>query len=449
MSTRILVGHVLDMLKTLPDEHVQACVTSPPYWGLRDYGTKPVAWPAITYSPMPGLSACVEVPAMICSLGLEPTLDSFIGHMILVFREVRRVLKDDGTVWMNMGDSYAGNRGREQGPVITGKNKTSSFDGQVAQRNAMTASRRRDNEPIPRSDVRIAGLKPKDLVGQPWRLALALQADGWWLRQDIIWQKLNPMPESVRDRCTKAHEYVFLLAKSARYFYDFEAMQEPCSESTNARVAQDVEAQAGSLRAHAGEGRGGKPMKAMVRKLPGNKTHKGTAAYEAGDEKHRTKAGLVAYSQRLAEEAERPIVKYLDRQQERAAASARMGRGAGFRKVTADDSGTKNNESFNQAMVVMPAARNRRSVWTVGTEPFKEAHFATFPTELIRPCIEASTPIGGTVLDIFFGAGTTGLVCDRLQRNCIGIELNPVYAEIARRRIVGESTLLADVEVVA
>lgn len=384
MSTRILVGHVLDMLKTLPDEHVQACVTSPPYWGLRDYGTKPVAWPAITYSPMPGLSACVEVPAMICSLGIEPTLDSFIGHMILVFREVRRVLKDDGTVWMNMGDSYAGNRGREQGPAITSKNKTSSFDGQVAQRNAMTASRRRDNEPIPRSDVRIAGLKPKDLVGQPWRLALALQADGWWLRQDIIWQKLNPMPESVRDRCTKAHEYVFLLAKSARYFYDFEAMQKPCSESTNARVAQDVEAQAGSLRAHAGEGRGGKPMKAMVRKLPGN-----------------------------------------------------------------DDSGTKNNESFNQAMVVMPAARNRRSVWTVGTEPFKEAHFATFPTELIRPCIEASTPIGGTVLDIFFGAGTTGLVCDRLQRNCIGIELNPVYAEIARRRIVGESTLLADVEVVA
>lgn len=199
------LGCVLDVLPRLAAEGLQAqtCVTSPPYWGLRDYGVPPSRWPEIEFVPMAGLPPVV-VPAWDGCLGLEPDPLMFTAHLVHVFRLVWDVLADDGTCWVNLGDSYAGSR-----------------SGQ-----GMTPSRRRDDAPIPRSDVRVAGLKPKDLVGQPWRVAFALQADGWYLRRDVIWHKVNAMPESVTDRPTSANEVVFLLAKEPQYYYDADAIKE-------------------------------------------------------------------------------------------------------------------------------------------------------------------------------------------------------------------------------
>lgn len=366
MTVTIKVGDALEQLATLPDESVHCVVTSPPYWGLRDYG-------------------------MGGQIGLEATPQAFVDKLVAVFREVRRVLRADGTCWVNMGDSYAANRSYQ-----VPDNKV----GDVGNRKGMTASRRRDDAMIPRSDLRVEGLKPKDLVGMPWRLAFALQADGWWLRQDIIWHKPNPMPESVRDRCTKAHEYVFLLTKSERYWYDAEAISEQSSGNTNQRRPTGwADEGKKSARQWATEQRQGR---------------KHLDAYEAGDERHRTKAGLVDYATKV-------------------------------RKLAEPGSGIKNTGSFDQAMSVMPERRNKRSVWTITTKGFSEAHFATFPPELPETCIKAGCPERGTVLDPFFGAGTTGLVADRLGRDCIGIELNPDYADMARRRIHADAPLLADV----
>lgn len=267
------------------------------------------------------------------------------------------------------------------------------------------------------------GLATKNLIGIPWRVAFALQADGWILRQDIIWSKPNPMPESVTDRCTKAHEYLFLLSKSPHYYFDQDAILEPMAGSSLERLSQDVDSQTGSDRV---PGKTNGTMKAVSRAhLPGNKTHKGTTAYEAGDERMRTKAGLVNYAEKM-----------------RAKGNAKTFRGGG--------SYTQGQSFDNEAVVDrdshgntpnLTGTRNRRSVWTVATMPFKEAHFATFPTALIEPCIKAGCPKGGTVLDPFGGAGTTGLVADRLQRNAILIELNPTYAEMADRRIRGDAPL--------
>ncbi len=232
------------------------------------------------------------------------------------------------------------------------------------------------------------GLKPKDLIGQPWRVAFALQADGWYLRQEIIWHKPNPMPESVRDRCTKAHEQVFLLSKSERYYYDFEAMQEPASPLTHAR-------------------------------MPGNGKLV-PAGWAQGQGAHTAKAHQTAKTHRKV---------------------AAVGRRAGPPGNPAE----KNNVSFNEAMAVMPASRNRRSVWTIATEAFSEAHFATFPRALVEPCITAGCPRGGVVLDPFGGAGTTGLVADGMQRDAVLIEINPEYAAMAERRIKDDGPLLAQV----
>lgn len=307
MSVRILRGDVRDRLRDLPDESVHCVVTSPPYWGLRDYGHAG-------------------------QIGLEATPDAFVAALVGVFQEVRRVLRDDGTAWINLGDTYSANRGYQ---VPDGK----WID--VGNSRGMSAD--------------VIGLRPKNLVGIPWRVAFALQADGWYLRQDIIWSKPNPMPESVRDRCTKAHEYIFLLAKSERYYYDAAAVQEACSEDSH-----------GSPNVNPG-----------------------------------WKQDAVGNDQ-----------------------------GGTLGKWTAEDKA---------------AGRNKRSVWTVTTQPFKEAHFATFPPALIEPCILAGCPVGGTVLDPFGGAGTTGLVADRLQRDAILIELNPDYADMAERRIRGDSPLFAQV----
>jgi DNA modification methylase len=318
-SYRILVGDVFTRLRELPDESVNCVVTSPPYWGLRDYG-------------------------VAGQIGLEKTPQEFIAKMVNVFREVRRVLRPDGTCWVNMGDSYSAqpnqrvqkSEGRDD--VAGWKQATNNGSCGVDSRSA-------------------PGLKPKDLVGMPWRLAFALQDDGWWLRQDIIWSKPNPMPESVTDRCTKAHEYLFLLTKSAKYHYDADAICEPVSIATKARLSQNVGDQAGSERAHAG-GKTNGNMKAV-------------------------------------------------------------GRGAGWRDDPAN----------------IPETRNKRSVWEIATQPFAEAHFATFPRKLVEPCIRAGCPTGGVVLDPFNGSGTTGLVALAERCSYIGIELNPEYAAMAERRL--------------
>jgi DNA modification methylase len=371
VTVSILLGDVREQLKTLADESVHCVVTSPPYFGLRDYG-------------------------MPSQIGLEATPSAFVETMVEVFREVRRVLREDGTLWLNLGDSYAGSWGAQS------RGNSASEASSRLEGSSMLEARQIGAYPLGQTHVgsvkRTPGLKPKDLIGIPWRVAFALQDDGWYLRQDIIWSKPNPMPESVTDRCTKAHEYLFLLSKSGRYYFDGNAIAEPLGASSVSRLAQNVDAQAGSARV---PGKTNGAMKAVGgRRAAGNKTHKGQAAYEAGDERMRTKAGLVSFANR-----------------ERA-------------KVAEGD---------------IEGTRNRRSVWTVATQPFKEAHFATFPPALIEPCILAGSPKGGTVLDPFGGAGTTGLVADRLQRNAILIELNPDYAAIAERRIKGDASLFADV----
>jgi DNA modification methylase len=304
----LLIGDCRESLRSLPDQSVDCVVTSPPYFGLRDYGHEG-------------------------QIGLEPTPAEFVAAMVEVFDEVWRVLRDDGTLWLNLGDSYAANRTYQveqtKGGPKHGAAQAVSGRGQRA------------------SDY---GLKPKDLIGIPWRVAFALQEAGWYLRQDIIWHKPNPMPESVRDRCTKAHEYIFMLTKTPRYFYDSEAVKEDAVS-----------------------------RKAQWTDNPANDKQRGHSRRHAG------------FNGRYAETIRRD--------------------GA-------------------------PETRNRRSVWSVATKPFKEAHFATYPPGLIEPCILAGCPVGGTVLDPFFGAGTTGLVAEQHGRNWIGCELNEDYAAIAEARIV-------------
>lgn len=416
---RIIAGDALAVLKTLPDESVQMCVTSPPYWVLRDYG-------------------------IAGQLGLERTPEEYISRMVEVFREVRRVLRSDGTCWVNMGDAYA------QGGKHMSAEETERARPNIEYRKSI----RDDSAGIykvpsgwaERGDraakTSVSGLKPKDLCGIPWRLAFALQADGWWLRQDIIWDKVNPMPESVQDRCCKSHEYIFLLSKSSRYFFDQEAIKEPCSDSTHARISQNLAAQVGSFRANGGNKTNG-PMKAVI-------------------------AGST-------------------------------------RKIAESGSGIAANESYEASRALVVSTRTKRSVWRVTTEGYSEAHFATYPPDLIKPCILAGTSARGccpkcgapwervtesvreftrpidndpkyahefnkmartkaglvgrpivteckttgwrptctcgetetqpcVVLDPFFGSGTTGQVALELGRHCIGIELNPAYLKLAERR---------------
>ncbi len=321
---RIIPGDALESLRAMEAGSVQTCVTSPPYWGLRDYGVEG-------------------------QIGLEATPDEFVAKMVEVFGEVRRVLKDDGTLWLNLGDSYNGS-GPSGG---AGKQYTN-----VGSQGTTTK--------------KVDGLKVKDLCGIPWRVALALQADGWWLRQDIIWAKPNPMPESVTDRCKKAHEYIFLLAKSERYYFDQDAIKEAVADSSIARWDQDIESQAGSTRAHA-SGKTNGTMKAV-----GGPRFGGHKYGDSDDPKHATKSG--------------------------------------------------NEYAPN-------GTRNRRTVWTVSPAQFSEAHFATFPPKLIEPCVLAGAPEGGTVLDPCNGSGTTGLVCIQHQRKYIGIELNPEYVAMSERRL--------------
>ena len=292
------------MMQTIPEKSVNCCVTSPPYFGLRDYGHEG-------------------------QIGLEETPDAFVKKMVEVFREVKRVLKDDGTLWLNIGDSYASYRDGKATPDTTRGDSTGTLVAKGSAKNRMA------------STFQGSSVKHKDLIGIPWMLAFALRADGWYLRQDIIWHKPNPMPESVRDRCTKAHEYIFLLSKSSSYYFDSNAMRE-------------------------------------------------RAVYPAG-----TKAakGSANRASQIGVNSRPPEYKIYD----------------GF--------------------------RNRRSVWTVNTKPYKGAHFATYPPNLIRPCIMAGCPAGGTVLDPFGGSGTTAAVANEEGRNAILCELNPEYIPLIHERI--------------
>lgn len=301
-------------------------------------------------------------------IGLEPTLPEFIDALVETFDLCRQVLADDGTAWVNMGDSYAAQRGGTHQPAET---LAGGIGGKTADGGSVNRGRSAGYNPT--RNARAIGLKHKDLIGQPWRLAFALQDAGWYLRQDIIWHKPNPMPESVRDRCTKAHEYLFLLSKSERYYFDTEAIKE---------------------RAVGG--------------LAGNtKPTKGARAYEQGAVEHRTAAGL-------HKGAERQRTKR---------AQVNPGQLVGAHRPDRAES------EFDTE------TRNKRSVWTVATEPYGGAHFATFPTRLIAPCILAGAPAGGIVLDPFFGSGTTGQVAQALGRRFIGIELNPAYKALQDERL--------------
>lgn len=337
MSVRIITGDCREKLVQLPAQSVHCIVTSPPYWGLRDYG----------------------VPGQI---GLEPNFRDYIETMGELFRQVWRVLRDDGTLWLNLGDSYAGG-GRGGNPDESPYRKQATNTGSVTG--------------VTKNKWPMCGLKPKDMAGIPWRVALTLQTNGWYLRQDIIWSKPNPMPESVTDRCTKAHEYLFLLSKNERYYYDADAIAE---KAVYVGLANQDESGFKDPRAF-----NGKHKKGYNSSGPLSEHMKGTPRND-GDR------------WRLA------------------------------------DGGVAPREE-----------RNKRSVWEIATSPFPEAHFATFPPALIEPCILAGCPKGGTVLDPFGGAGTTGLVADRLGRNAILIELNPDYADMARRRITNDAPMFAQV----
>jgi site-specific DNA-methyltransferase (adenine-specific) len=319
-------------------------------------------------------------------LGLEKTPEEYIAKMVEVFREVRRVLRSDGTCWVNCGDSYCGYHGNSKVPD---NEAPSNKNGYV--------------ENMRETSVGKSGLKNKDLVGIPWMLAFALRSDGWYLRQDIIWAKPNPMPESVTDRCTKSHEYIFLLSKSAKYYFDHEAIKEPSVTCDPRRPytsqgAWDMDGRPEDQQ-HGGEPRSFKGSKfnqgktaehqlgraSAKPRTAGNKSHKLVTEYEQSDsEEHRTAAGLM---------------KIAD---------------------------------------VPWETRNKRDVWTVATQPYKEAHFATFPPKLIEPCILAGSKPGGIVLDPFAGSGTTGVVALRHKRDFIGIELNPDYITLINKRLLAE-----------
>ena len=370
---KVYLGDALQTIKTFPDECIDCVVTSPPYFGLRDYGTG--TWEggdpncdheearkktrfdyAISDLQAGSKGTDVKIYAKVCpkcgavrvddQIGLEDTPEEFVQRLVELFREIRRCLKPDGTLWVNLGDSYAGNCSR------TSKGRA----GMGAEREGVF--------------TKGGGLASKQLMGIPWRFAFAMQADGWYLRQDIIWHKPNPMPESVTDRCTKSHEYIFLFSKSEKYYFDNEAIAEECSEK--------------QLEAYMGKERYGRGTKT-------ESTHEQPYSKAVG---HRDNSG-------------------------------------GFDCAIAMRDGVP--------------VRNKRDVWTVNVKPNKEAHFATYPEELIVPCIKAGSRENGVVLDPFMGSGTTGIVARKLNRNFLGCELNPEYRDMAERRIFNEGENLFNI----
>lgn len=372
-ASPILLGDCRLVMQGLEPESFHTCVTSPPYWGLRDYGVPPSEWPAISYSPMAGIPE-IHISEWTGCLGLEPTPEMFVGHIVQVFREVWRVLRKDESIWVNFGDSYYANR---------------SVNGLAWNKN----DGKSENYML-RAGGKLPYLKPKDLIGIPWRVAFALQSDGWYLRMDNIWSKPNPMPESVKDRPTKAHEYFLLLSKSEHYYYDSEAIKETVTASTVARLSQDIENQTGSNRANGGAKTNG------TMKVVGNKQDElGKRTYTGFNERYFSKSNSFA---RKVNESPKP--------------------------------GELPQHRPDREDIEYSGTRNKRSVWTVATAQMREAHFAVFPEKLIEPCILAGCPVGGHVLDPFGGSGTTLKVALENNRECTSIDINPDYMEMQERR---------------
>lgn len=337
MKNQIICGDALEVLKTLPDASVNCCVTSPPYYGLRDYGVDG-------------------------QIGLETEVADYILRLVEIFREVRRVLKDDGTLWLNIADSYSGSG--------KGRNSDGSVPKSIYKCKEQNVKGRISGMLFKAMQVET---KPKDLMGVPWLLALMLRCDGWYLRQDIIWHKPNTMPEAVKDRCTKAHEYLFLLSKSRRYFYDYEAIKEPCVGFDKTSPRGSI----GTLTPNAGRRKGN------------SKTFRGGGAYTNNK----------AYNNSTS--AER------------------------------DSHGNADNPTG------LRNRRSVWTVSTQGLKGLSgNSHFATFPEKLVEPCILAGCPEGGTVLDPFAGSGTTGLVAAKHSCNYIMIDINPEYCDLQRQRVI-------------
>ncbi len=435
MSVRIIHADVIEGLRQLPDESVHTCVTSPPYFGLRDYQTG--RWEggdaqcahlpkAMTSDPKnPGSSARNGKPSkedaeimlgrcpcgavkIDSQIGLESTPDEFVTRLVDVFREVRRVLRKDGTLWLNLGDSYCNTNKWGGGGVNTGK-QTVTDDGVVPS----WAVRRRRNV--------IPGLKPKDLIGVPWRVALALQADGWYLRSDIIWSKANAMPESIMDRPTRAHEYIFLLTKSERYFYDYEAIKEPavCDHASGNGYARPEQITKGGRGQSKGwSDIGGTRNKRSVWEIntaPFPGAHFAvfppeipTLCIKAGTSQHGCCAACGAPWKRVTEKAS------INCSNAATAGTKIGGKGHASSQVR------ENHDVRNGPLSVTK---------TIGWKPTCACNAG------VVPC---------TVLDPFFGSGTTGLVADRLQRNAIGIELNPNYVAMAQTRLDDDRGSLLD-----
>lgn len=404
MSVEIIQGDCLTELAKLDDKSIHCCVTSPPYWGLRDYGT--ARWEG-------GVDGCDHIEEKCLSsdkntlgggrgdktrqtismqfknkcrkcgawriddqLGLEPTPEEYAANMVSVFREVRRVLRDNGTLWLNLGDSYASQPSGNKDPSGFQQKSKAAQSGALAQFNVNRAKDRSNKKWSHSRAFAVSGIKAKDLVGIPWMVAFALRADGWYLRSDIIWNKPNPMPESVTDRPTKSHEYIFLMSKSQTYYYDADSIAERLCDSSMERLSQpNITTQDGSSR------------------VP-----------------DKTNGNMKAVAK-----------KKFDR--------SMAGGGTNIDGHTGD---CKPDGSPFEYMLT--GKRNKRSVWTVTTKPYKEAHFATFPPDLIRPCILAGCPQGGTVLDTFGGSGTVGEVAEMEGRNSILIELNTEYINLIKKR---------------
>jgi DNA modification methylase len=341
----VLVGDALQKLKSLPDKCVRCIVTSPPYFNLRDY-------------------------KMSGQIGMEKSPEAYIIKLVEIFRECRRILTDDGTLWVNIGDSYASK----------GKNRTKK---QASQNSTLKGSLDSQESILFQNSKISVGLKEKDLIGIPWLLAFALRSDGWYLRSDIVWAKKNCMPESVEDRPTRSHEYIFLLSKSKTYYYNHEAIKEPS--------IYDV------------DGTGTASRKAR----------------QKGDNKSMPTQKNAGIRPTRFKDAKKMNGKHSDKQR------GHSRRHNGF------------NERWDQMTheEQCTGMRNKRDVWNVATAQFPEAHFAVFPEELILPCILAGSEQGDIILDPFLGSGTTALLANKLGRNFIGIELNPEYAEMAKERI--------------
>lgn len=481
-TRKIYHGDCLEILKQLPDESIDCCVTSPPYYGLRDYGTG--TWVGgdpncphfrtshVGHNTITGHKNFLEMHGVadsiyktVCprcgairvdkQIGLEETPEEYIKKLTEVFHEVKRVLKDDGTLWVNIGDSYwgSGSRGYDfEGKMSEASKLQQGSKGTISLQN------------IPKLTGNVNGYKNKDLIGIPWMLAFSLRADGWYLRQDIIWHKPNPMPESVKDRCTKSHEYIFLLSKSSHYYYDAESISEPITESTIKRLSQDLENQNGSYTPSKGNGN----MKA-VRSKYGNVEEEKT--YRQGMNKDR---GFGIVEKRYGLPTQEKFVSFIKSK----TTPQQLEENTGIKRTTidhwfrTDESGfafpsvddwnkirdyvndwTEEFQEMDNALSTVDyetdeigkssnGKRNKRDVWDVNVQPTKEAHFATFPERLIEPCILAGCREDGVVLDPFFGSGTTGRVAERLNRRWIGIELNPKYIDIAKKRTNNVQTQL-------